>query len=168
MSFAGLGFLSFYLAGKMHLFDHRGQTAKAWLSLLPLLGATVIAITRTMDYRHHWEDITVGLSVGIVTAYFSYRQYYPSLDHALSHFPYAPRHYPNNFQVTGHQQTEDGGIRRKGKGRDLEAGNTSSMEAENDLIDLGYEPEGTVPRNRVPDLKRVWTETSERRTTHGE
>lgn len=51
VSFAGLGFLSFYLAGKLHLFDKKGHTGKAWLSLTPLAGATLVAISRTMDYR---------------------------------------------------------------------------------------------------------------------
>ena len=51
MSFAGLGFLSFYLAGKLHLFDKKGHTAKAWLSFTPLAGAALVAISRTMDYR---------------------------------------------------------------------------------------------------------------------
>jgi hypothetical protein len=113
-----------------------------------------------MDYRHHWQDISVGLTVGFVTAYFSYRQYYPSLDHPLSHFPYAPRHITvtsaNDINIT-ENGTEESGIRRKGKGRDLETGN---VEQDDDLIDLGYEPEGTVPRDRV-DLKRVWTKGSE-------
>jgi diacylglycerol diphosphate phosphatase/phosphatidate phosphatase len=140
--------------------DHRGQTAKPWLSLLPLFLATVVAITRTMDYRHHWQDISVGLTVGFVTAYFSYRQYYPSLDNPLSHFPYAPRKITvtsaNDFNITDNG-TEEGGIRRKGKGRDLETGNVAQ---DDDLIDIGYEPEGTVPRDGV-DLKRVWSKGSE-------
>ncbi|KAG8727394.1 hypothetical protein FRC12_022538, partial [Ceratobasidium sp. 428] len=51
LSFAGLGFLSFYLAGKMHLFDERGHTGKAWIALTPLTGALLVAISRTMDYR---------------------------------------------------------------------------------------------------------------------
>lgn len=32
VSFAGLGFLSFYLAGKMHLFDTRGHTASVTIT----------------------------------------------------------------------------------------------------------------------------------------
>jgi diacylglycerol diphosphate phosphatase/phosphatidate phosphatase len=51
VSFAGLGFLSFYLAGKLHLFDKRGHARKAWLALSPLTAATLVAISRTMDYR---------------------------------------------------------------------------------------------------------------------
>jgi len=91
LSFAGLGFLSFYLAGKLHLFDRRGHTAKAWISLTPLAGASLVAISRSMDYRHHWHDILVGSVVGLLLAYFSYRQYFPSLASRLSHRPYAPR-----------------------------------------------------------------------------
>ena len=72
VSFAGLGFLSFYIAGKLHLFDKRGHAVrmissiyslttlmicdcgpqpKAWISLAPLSGAALVAISRTMDYR---------------------------------------------------------------------------------------------------------------------
>jgi diacylglycerol diphosphate phosphatase / phosphatidate phosphatase len=39
----------------------------------------------------HWEDVVVGSALGIFTAYFSYRQYFPSLASKLSHLPYAPR-----------------------------------------------------------------------------
>ncbi|KAH9900986.1 acid phosphatase/Vanadium-dependent haloperoxidase [Cubamyces lactineus] len=91
LSFAGLGFLSFYLAGKMHLFDTRGHTVKAWLALTPLSAAALVAISRTMDYRHHWHDVLAGSILGIVTAYFSYRQYYPPLQSEMSHQPYPPR-----------------------------------------------------------------------------
>ncbi|EUC56449.1 DPP1-diacylglycerol pyrophosphate phosphatase-like protein [Rhizoctonia solani AG-3 Rhs1AP] len=91
LSFAGLGFFSFYLAGKLHLFDERGHTGKAWIALTPLTGALLVAISRTMDYRHHWQDVLVGSIVGLVFAYFAYRQYYPTLESPLSHKPYSPR-----------------------------------------------------------------------------
>lgn len=90
-AFAGLGFLSFYVAGKLHLFDRRGYTAKAWIALTPLYGAALVAISRTMDYRHHWHDVTAGSILGLVVAYFSYRQYYPPLSSNKSHHPNAPR-----------------------------------------------------------------------------
>jgi diacylglycerol diphosphate phosphatase/phosphatidate phosphatase len=44
-----------------------------------------------MDNRHHWQDVVVGSFLGILTAYFSYRFYYPSLSSAHAHLPYAPR-----------------------------------------------------------------------------
>ncbi|CAE7140126.1 unnamed protein product [Rhizoctonia solani] len=106
LSFAGLGFFSFYLAGKLHLFDERGHTGKAWIALTPLIGALLVAVSRTMDYRRtshlplsspthtladHWQDVLVGSSVGLVFAYFAYRQYYPTLESPLSHKPYSPR-----------------------------------------------------------------------------
>jgi diacylglycerol diphosphate phosphatase/phosphatidate phosphatase len=48
-SFAGLGFLSFYLAAKFHMLDREGHAAPAWIAATPLIGAGLIAITRTMD-----------------------------------------------------------------------------------------------------------------------
>lgn len=91
LSFAGLGFLAFYVAGKMHLFDHRGHTAKAWISLAPLAGAALVAVSRTMDYRHHWQDVLTGSALGLASAYFAYRQYFPMLDYELSERPFEPR-----------------------------------------------------------------------------
>ncbi|KAL5532664.1 hypothetical protein ACEPAF_4438 [Sanghuangporus sanghuang] len=91
LSFAGLGFLSFYLAGKMHLFDEKGHTTKAWISLTPLSGAALVAISRTMDYRHHWQDVLIGSLIGLVMSFFAYRQYYPPLSSARSHRPFSPR-----------------------------------------------------------------------------
>jgi len=91
LSFAGLGFLSFYLAGKLHLFDKRGHAGKAWLSMVPLAGASLVAISRTMDNRHHWQDVLVGSLVGLAFAFFAYRQYYPPLSDVKSHLPYRPR-----------------------------------------------------------------------------
>ncbi|KAF5391417.1 hypothetical protein D9757_001954 [Collybiopsis confluens] len=91
LSFAGLAFLAFYLAGKLHLFDHKAHVGKAWISLSPFAGAALVAISRTMDYRHHWQDVVAGSLLGTGMAYFSYRQYYPGLANKFSHFPYGPR-----------------------------------------------------------------------------
>ncbi|KAG6376387.1 PAP2-domain-containing protein [Boletus reticuloceps] len=110
LSFAGLGFLSFYLAGKMHLFDNRGHTHKAWISLTPLAGATLVAISRTMDYRHHWHDVVAGSILGLVVSYFAYRQYFPSLSSPMSHRP-----TPHRFRDSDDgDQVEliDGGVPR--------------------------------------------------------
>lgn len=68
-SFAGLGYLSLFLAGQARIFAHgagagagsladhteklvRGDLLRALLCLGPLLGATMIAISRCQDYRH--------------------------------------------------------------------------------------------------------------------
>ena len=78
-SFAGLFYLSLYLAGKLHLMDNRGEVWKTFLVLLPTVGAALIAISRIMDARHHPFDVISGSFLGILIAYGSYRQYFPGL-----------------------------------------------------------------------------------------
>ncbi|CAO3627308.1 unnamed protein product [Mucor hiemalis] len=90
-SFAGLGYMAFFLAGKMHLFDKGGHTYKSFVFSFPFLGALLIAISRLHDYRHHWQDVFIGGIIGTAFAYFSYRQYYPSLASVHSQKPYPPR-----------------------------------------------------------------------------
>ncbi|KAF9095973.1 hypothetical protein BGX23_012243 [Mortierella sp. AD031] len=90
-SFGGLGYLSLYLAGKLHLFDERGHIYKSIVVLAPMILAALIAISRVDNYRHHWQDVTVGALIGTVFAVFAYRQYYPSLGIRKSATPFAPR-----------------------------------------------------------------------------
>ncbi|KAI7873058.1 phosphatidic acid phosphatase type 2/haloperoxidase [Spinellus fusiger] len=93
-SFAGLGFLSFYLAGKIGLFDERGHTWKGFVFAAPLAGAALVAISRTRDYRHHWQDVLVGGALGLSAAYFAYRQYYPTLGNLHCGIPFEVRFPP--------------------------------------------------------------------------
>lgn len=59
--------------------------------MVPLAGASLVAVSRTMDNRHHWQDVLIGSLVGLVFAYFAYRQYFPSLADVKCHLPYRPR-----------------------------------------------------------------------------
>lgn len=83
---------------------------KSWLFFTPFAAASMVAISRTMDYRRtyfaplsarprdsrnplqdHWHDVLVGSLLGAVVSYFAYRQYYPSLSSEMSHRPFSPR-----------------------------------------------------------------------------
>uniref|UniRef100_A0A9I9CYC7 Phosphatidic acid phosphatase type 2/haloperoxidase domain-containing protein n=1 Tax=Cucumis melo TaxID=3656 RepID=A0A9I9CYC7_CUCME len=60
-SFAGLGFLSLYLSGKLKVFEHGGgHVAKLLLVLLPLLIAYIVGIFMVNDYMHHPQDVFFG------------------------------------------------------------------------------------------------------------
>ena len=134
-SFAGLGYLSLFLAGQVHLFvvgyGHgggsssgrggeqlqqqqqgdvkavyaRGDLGRALLCLVPLIGAATIAISRCQDYRHDVYDVCVGALLGWVVAYWSYRRYWPKLSSRHCDEPYPGPH------------GADGGDRVPGYGR---------------------------------------------------
>ena len=112
VSFVSLGFISIYIAGKFGIFNQRGRgrSLRLLISLLPLLFALSIALSRTCDYHHHWQgisvsctllavisfirflisffvDVLIGSLLGLCISYLCYRQYYPPLDAASSGIP---------------------------------------------------------------------------------
>ena len=89
-----------------------------------------MAISRSMDYRHHWHDILVGSSLGVVVSFFAYRQYYPSLASDLCHRPYSPRIKDPEDAGLSPSSTNQGGI------LPLHLGNTSNAS--------GYKPTQTA------------------------
>ncbi|KAF9664006.1 hypothetical protein SADUNF_Sadunf17G0111100 [Salix dunnii] len=93
-SFAGLGFLSLYLSGKLQAFDRSGHVAKLCIVFLPLLAACLVAISRVDDYWHHWQDVFAGGLLeasfsGQVVATFCYLQFFPPPYHPQGWGPYA-------------------------------------------------------------------------------
>lgn len=47
--------------------------------VIPLLAASLVAVSRIMDARHHPFDVITGGLMGFLVAWASYRQYYPAL-----------------------------------------------------------------------------------------
>ncbi|KAF2271106.1 lipid phosphate phosphatase-like protein 1 [Lojkania enalia] len=78
-AFAGLFYLSLYLAAKMHVLDSKGEVWKTFIVLVPTLSAAVVAGTRIMDARHHPFDVLSGSALGILVAWAAYRQYFPPI-----------------------------------------------------------------------------------------
>ncbi|GAV87526.1 PAP2 domain-containing protein [Cephalotus follicularis] len=76
-SFAGLGFLAWYLSGKLRAFDRRGHVAKLCIIFLPLLLAALVGISRVDDYWHHWQDVFAGGLLGMTVSSFCYLQFFP-------------------------------------------------------------------------------------------
>ncbi|KAL8681946.1 MAG: hypothetical protein Q9186_001954 [Xanthomendoza sp. 1 TL-2023] len=90
-AFSGLGYLSLFLAGQLHIFLPHADLFRVLLALVPLVAAALIAISRCEDYRHDVYDVTVGSILGISVAMFSYGRYYPSLKSRRCDVPYPGR-----------------------------------------------------------------------------
>lgn len=75
-------YTSLYIWGKTRAFTKRYKH-ESWRfcsGLLLLLYPLYVSISRTQDYRHHYQDVLVGSLIGIICAYTSYKLYYPCLD----------------------------------------------------------------------------------------
>ncbi|KAL4722461.1 hypothetical protein ACLX1H_010337 [Fusarium chlamydosporum] len=122
-SFAGLGFLSLFLAGQLHVFRYSAggrDLSRALVCLLPLVGAGLIAISRCEDYRHDVYDVCVGSALGMSIAYWSYRRHWPRLSSQKCDEPY-PR--PGVDTQPGWQRITDDEEAARGTDVGFEMGN---------------------------------------------
>ncbi|CCD24059.1 bifunctional diacylglycerol diphosphate phosphatase/phosphatidate phosphatase NDAI_0C03990 [Naumovozyma dairenensis CBS 421] len=86
-SFAGLGYLYLWTCGQLLTENKEMGYWRKLVALLPLLGASLIALSRTQDYRHHFVDVLLGSIFGYVVAYFNYRRNFPPINDPI---PFKP------------------------------------------------------------------------------
>ncbi|KAK9116217.1 hypothetical protein Sjap_015164 [Stephania japonica] len=91
-SFAGLGFLSLYLAGKIKPFDRKGNVIKLCITVLPLIVASLVGISVVDDHYHHWRDVFGGAIIGLLVMTFCYLQFFPPPYHTNGWGPWAYFH----------------------------------------------------------------------------
>lgn len=90
-AFAGLGFLSFYLSGKLRAFTGTAYMWKFVAVVAPLILALLIALSRISDYMHNWWDVLIGGSLGLIVALICYRLLYPPISSARCGVPQGDR-----------------------------------------------------------------------------
>ncbi|KAK9118609.1 hypothetical protein Scep_016702 [Stephania cephalantha] len=83
-SFAGLGFLSLYLAGKIKPFDRKGNVIKLCITVLPLIVASLVGISVVDDHYHHWRDVFGGALIGTLNACWGPWAYFHMLEQSLT------------------------------------------------------------------------------------
>ncbi|CAG9789767.1 unnamed protein product [Diatraea saccharalis] len=89
VSFCSLGVASAWLCGRLGVLSRRrGSGTRVVCCLAPLVAAACVALSRSCDYHHHWQDILVGSTLGFSVAIFCYRQYYNPLSSDLAGVPY--------------------------------------------------------------------------------
>jgi len=100
-AWSGMFFLSLFLAGQLAAWwFHSNRMSPKFLSsrvarftitLLPLIWATHVALSRLEDNRHHKEDVIVGSLLGVIAATLCYLIFWPSPTSAADQ-PGEPRH----------------------------------------------------------------------------
>lgn len=87
LAMAGCVFLCLWLNGQFKLYNKAKPLHLQLLSWSYILVGLFIAISRSLDYRHHTEDIMLGLFIGGVTSYLIYFKYFPDLSDEESNLP---------------------------------------------------------------------------------
>ncbi|OUM65104.1 hypothetical protein PIROE2DRAFT_7996 [Piromyces sp. E2] len=88
IAFSNMTYLALYIAGQIHLLDKKSYIWKYLVVFIPFVFAIIVPLTRVMDYRHHWQDVTIGSFIGIFFAVITYFYYYPSLRNPNCDIPY--------------------------------------------------------------------------------
>ncbi|KAL6969893.1 putative lipid phosphate phosphatase 3, chloroplastic [Sarracenia purpurea var. burkii] len=140
LSFAGLGFLSLYLSGKIKAFDRRGHVAKLCIVFLPLLVASLVAVSRVDDYWHHWQDVFAGGLLGLLVATFCYLQFFPPPYQTKGWGPYA------YFRALEELRTNSQLDHPMHDGSNIQAAEARANNQQTGRHDNGFNP-GTVGHN---------------------
>jgi len=88
-AWAGLLYLSLYLNAHLKIFsNYHPSYWKLLLFVTPLIAATLIVGSLSLDMSHNWYDIVVGSLIGIAMAILSYRMCFASVwDFRWNHVP---------------------------------------------------------------------------------
>ncbi|WVO17505.1 hypothetical protein L204_105198 [Cryptococcus depauperatus] len=79
-AFAGFVYLFFYFNSQLKVMsDHRPAYWKMILTIAPLLGASLIAASLTIDEFHNWYDCVGGALVGTFCAFIAYRKTFAAI-----------------------------------------------------------------------------------------
>ncbi|KAJ6515044.1 lipid phosphate phosphatase 1 [Mycena vitilis] len=98
-AFAGMTFLSFWIAGQTAAWAFHAPVPAASfrssrlgrfsLTLLPVWWSVYVAVTRLEDYRHHKEDVIAGGLIGVLCGALCYLAFWPSPFSARSFTSYS-------------------------------------------------------------------------------
>ncbi|KAI8590675.1 phosphatidic acid phosphatase type 2/haloperoxidase [Geranomyces variabilis] len=114
IGWAGLGFLSLYLSRHLN-FYRKPLAPKYAITIIPIIVALLISISRVDNFWHHWQDVVVGAIVGAIVAVLSYRSHCAHLEEfaddggsgvGVPGQPGLPHHHPISRQPTGAQFTD--------------------------------------------------------------
>ena len=130
-----------------------------WIIAVSPLALSKILSRLTPIHRlsDHWQDVLTGSILGLVTTYFAYRQYYPSLASEHSHRPYSPRIKRDEDTLPMHRPTPSADVMYSGASGHGASQYHDGSEEEVELVD------GTVRRGGPGPLEDVWKDGDERR-----
>jgi diacylglycerol diphosphate phosphatase/phosphatidate phosphatase len=184
VSFAGLGFLTFYLAGKLHLFDRRGHAVRSLRLFFMSLAADNPSCRQKHGYRsplsqeRHWLQFhaawTTDVCIVSLPIIFSYAQHILNPDHwhdivvgslvglLLSYFSYR-QYFPSLASPLSHRPYSPRIEREDESGPGLPTHNNPqsqhprhhSSPDERDDVEL---TDGTVKRSGLSHLSGGWSE----------
>jgi len=107
LSFTAMVFLSLYLSGKFRIFrTNHGNVWKILCSVCPIFICGFIAISRTRDYHHNYDDILAGAFLGTVMAFVGYFTQYHGLASEKCHEP-KNRYYIHALELKRIEEQDD-------------------------------------------------------------
>jgi len=151
---AGWGFLFLYWNAKFKIWaDHKPALWKIWIAYAPLLAAFIISCSLTIDAAHNWYDIAVGMLIGTIFAFGTYRMFYAAIwDWRFNHVPLTRKTYA--FSADQYERT---GVFTRGGGwgaGDYAADKQRHSGRHHHAGDASARSSTTIPSNTLPSSSR--------------